>query len=99
MGKLEVQKDGCGHMVRGWYRDLYETQHGKGDESGEAEKLRKELANAKKQVWELREENCKLKGAVEVDDVVRKRALTGDESSANQPPPPFLLRRVRTSNN
>merc|ERR1711937_754493 len=27
--KIEVRKDSNGNMMSGWYRDLYETQHGK----------------------------------------------------------------------
>merc|ERR1712224_523011 len=29
---IEIEKDGNGDMLKGWYRDLYETQHGKSHE-------------------------------------------------------------------
>jgi len=59
--KIEVQKDTDGNMKTGWYRDLYETQHGKNDTEGELEKLKKELAQTKQQVSSLKLDNLSLR--------------------------------------
>jgi ABC-type multidrug transport system fused ATPase/permease subunit len=59
--KIEVQKDSNGNMKTGWYRDLYETQHGKNDTEGELKKLKKELAQAKQQVSSLKLDNLSLR--------------------------------------
>jgi ABC-type multidrug transport system fused ATPase/permease subunit len=59
--KIEVQKDINGNMKTGWYRDLYETQHGKDDTEGELEKLKKELAQTKQQASSLKLDNLSLR--------------------------------------
>jgi len=53
--KIEIKKDVTGSMRTGWYRDLYETQHGKVDNKEEVEKLKAELAGAKQKLAEMRE--------------------------------------------
>jgi len=53
--KIEIQKDVTGSMRTGWYRDLYETQHGKTGNKEEVDKLKVELAGAKQKLAELRE--------------------------------------------
>merc|ERR1711959_210607 len=58
--KIEIEKDADGNMKTGWYRDLYETQHGKSEDKGEVESLKVELVNLKQELLELREENAIL---------------------------------------
>eukprot|EP00401_Gymnodinium_catenatum_P023330 CAMPEP_0117482352 /NCGR_PEP_ID=MMETSP0784-20121206/13374_1 /TAXON_ID=39447 /ORGANISM="" /LENGTH=90 /DNA_ID=CAMNT_0005276843 /DNA_START=369 /DNA_END=642 /DNA_ORIENTATION=+ len=41
---IEIQTDSNGSMTSGWYRDLYETQHGKSDDKLEVENLRSQVA-------------------------------------------------------
>mmetsp|Transcript_5820 Transcript_5820/g.17984 ORF Transcript_5820/g.17984 Transcript_5820/m.17984 type:complete len:426 (-) Transcript_5820:79-1356(-) len=60
--RIEVEKDTRGDMIKGWYRDLYETQHGKGEDKGTAESLRAELASVRRELEVLRQENSKLQG-------------------------------------
>jgi ABC-type methionine transport system ATPase subunit len=50
---IDIKKDANGSMLHGWYRDLYETQHGKGEGKQDVEKLNRE-------VFELQEELAKL---------------------------------------
>merc|ERR1711988_254302 len=47
--KIDVEKDPNGNMKKGWYRDLYETQHGKSEGKEEIERLKLELARAKQE--------------------------------------------------
>merc|ERR1712187_177358 len=48
-------------MITGWYRDLYETQHGKHEDKSEAERLISELASMKHELATLKEENSQLR--------------------------------------
>lgn len=50
---IEVTKNEDGTMKTGWYRDLYETQHGK---QADVEGLKKEVERLSKQLEELQEE-------------------------------------------
>merc|ERR1740138_1695157 len=59
---VEIEKDAKGNMIKGWYRDLYETQHGKNDNQNNAEMLRAELASIKQELQAVREENVQLRG-------------------------------------
>jgi ABC-type multidrug transport system fused ATPase/permease subunit len=78
--KIEVKKDGSGNMVRGWYRDLYETQHGKkSEESGEVEKLRKELAKMRMEIWEMRHDNSRLRDFKAVEKTKLGKARRADQ--------------------
>merc|ERR1719440_780530 len=55
---IPVTKNANGDMVTGWYRDLYETQHGKnGDSAIEVEALKAELESMKQQLAEMQQEN------------------------------------------
>lgn len=58
---IDVEKDAGGNMIKGWYRDLYETQHGKGEGTGNTEKLEAELAGVRQELEDLREENSQLR--------------------------------------
>merc|ERR1712113_83523 len=60
--KIEIKKQANGDMVKGWYRDLYETQHGKSEDSHAVERLKAELANARQELSNLKEENLQLRG-------------------------------------
>jgi ABC-type methionine transport system ATPase subunit len=61
--KIEIKKDSSGDMRTGWYRDLYETQHGKSDANDKRQvELEAELALVKQQAAELKELNSLLKG-------------------------------------
>merc|ERR1719436_2360730 len=54
---IEVTKGSEGQMLTGWYRDLYETQHGKaGDDNAEVARLKKKLAKLLQDVHALQEE-------------------------------------------
>lgn len=59
---IKIEKDSSGSMVKGWYRDLYETQHGQNEGKVDAKKLQAELARMRQQLEDLREENSQLRG-------------------------------------
>merc|ERR1712139_524694 len=48
--RIDVEKDASGDMNAGWYRDLYETQHGKNDDAKKYQQVKKELSFLK---WEM----------------------------------------------
>lgn len=67
-------------MVRGWYRDLYETQHGKkSEDSGEVEKLRKELAKMRREIWEMRHDNTRFRDTKAVEKTKLGKARRADQ--------------------
>jgi len=49
--KINVEKDATDATTKGFYRELYETQHGK---TNEPEKLRKEIALLKERIFDLK---------------------------------------------
>merc|ERR1712050_87857 len=57
--KIEIENDNNGNTIQGYYRELYETQHGKNEEN---DKLQVELANCRQELAELKEENSQLRG-------------------------------------
>lgn len=59
--KIEVKKDAKGNMITGWYRDLYETQHGKDNSKNEVESLREKLQNLERELMKVKECNAALK--------------------------------------
>jgi len=88
--KLDPEKDASGNMLKGWYRDLYETQHGK---SHDAEMIKAELSSMKQELLELREENSVLRG-----DIVKSFKLGKAKRSwqvfADLPPQLNLIRHL-----
>merc|ERR1712151_28198 len=60
--RIEIEKDSSGNMINGWDRDLYETQHGKGDDKNKTEMLQGELASMRDELVKLKEENSQLRG-------------------------------------
>lgn len=58
--KMPVTKEEDGSMITGWYRDLYETQHGKSEDKDgageEADKLRAEVTRLYQEVKDMHEE-------------------------------------------
>jgi ABC-type multidrug transport system fused ATPase/permease subunit len=97
--KIEIQKDAAGGMRTGWYRDLYETQHGKGEgNSGDVESLRVELANLKQQVVQLKESKAQLQSDAMISLKLRKaRESKQRQLSFMQQPPLLDLELVRHS--
>lgn len=95
--KIEVEKDANGNMKKGWYRDLYETQHGKSEGKEELERLKAELANAKQELASLKEENADLRaGEIKLISARRSQQIKADLLQ----PMPTLLKLVRqTSEN
>jgi len=59
--KIEVRKDSKGNMLSGWYRDLYETQHGKEASECDVEKLQAKLKSMQQEMAKLKECNTLLK--------------------------------------
>merc|ERR1719253_2588455 len=49
---IEVVKDVSGGMKTGWYRDLYETQHGKSDKDGKLDNLKAVVTKMKQELSE-----------------------------------------------
>jgi ABC-type multidrug transport system ATPase subunit len=65
---IPVTKNANGDMITGWYRDLYETQHGKsGDSAAEVEAVKAELESMKRQLVEMQQENVRLR-----DDTLKR---------------------------
>jgi ABC-type multidrug transport system fused ATPase/permease subunit len=94
---LEVEKDSSGNMLTGWYRDLYETQHGKQDakqaeqeEQAELKKLRKVLARVRREIWEVRADNSRLKCKA----ADKAKAKLGRAKRPDIPPPALDLKRA-----
>jgi ABC-type multidrug transport system fused ATPase/permease subunit len=61
--EIEIETDANGNMRTGWYRDLYETQHGKGDKA-QVESLKVEVANLMQKVSDLQSANDRLKSGL-----------------------------------
>jgi len=90
---ITVQKDSKGHMITGWYRDLYETQHGKDEAAGELLKLQYELAIAKKKLAAATEENTLLQQAsVKIFKLGKARRVDQSLNKLAAPPPLCLVR-------
>merc|ERR1712054_395646 len=63
--KIPIEKNADGEMLRGWYHDLWQTQHGKEDNSERLEALEKENEELRKTAAELQEDALKQKHAEE----------------------------------
>merc|ERR1711977_648917 len=63
--KIPIEKGPDGEMLRGWYHDLWQTQHGKEDNSQRLAVLEKENANLKETAAELQAAALKRKHAEE----------------------------------
>lgn len=87
---IEVKKGASGDMITGWYRDLYETQHGKSEGSNDAEMLRAELASLRQELEVMREENIQLKG----DKIKTGRGMAMRHVLEELPPQLNLIRHV-----
>lgn len=59
--KIEIKKDPNGKMLTGWYRDLYETQHGKTKEDSKPNQIQEELDRLNAEISALKDENANLK--------------------------------------
>merc|ERR1712046_377210 len=77
--KIAVKKSESGSMLSGWYRDLYETQHGKADDRTELLRTQQQLldlqwetAKLKRENWELRngQKDLKNRDTADVPEVV-----------------------------
>jgi len=80
---IEVVKDADGKMVTGWYRDLYETQHGKDDDK-KVEELRSSLDRTKQQLASLMEENSQLRVGTLMKTCKIARSLHFEQLSASE---------------
>merc|ERR1711988_554369 len=58
---IPIQKGPDGEMLSGWYHDLWQTQHGKEDNSESIERVEKENEMLRKNVAELQSELLKQK--------------------------------------
>lgn len=58
--RIDVEKDASGGMRSGWYRDLYETQHGKNDHERKYQLVKKELSFLKWEMMQLKEDNVNM---------------------------------------
>lgn len=95
--QLEIEKDASGNMIKGWYRDLYETQHGKTDNKDVADMLRRELEEARQELVDLREENDELRRDMIKDfKLGRARRMRQPlrQSLIELPPPCALVRHM-----
>jgi len=92
--EIPIKKEADGKtMVSGWYRDLYETQHGKGDDAGADSKaleaLKQQLERMQRELKALRQENRELT----LQDLKRGSKNTlGDVEAVDVPPQLSLLR-------
>jgi ABC-type multidrug transport system fused ATPase/permease subunit len=110
--KYKVEKDFKGNMVKGWYRDLYETQHG--NSSKELEELKRQLDTMQQKVVLLKEENSVLKGetlksftlgklrrrALEMPTLLPMIRQSSEKCGTTrflQGPPPLDLKRTKTT--
>lgn len=111
--KIEIEKHPSGSMRKGWYRDLYETQHGKSEDKGKVESLTAEVAKLKQELLELK----KSKAVLRINPINTLRFNRGvdarqpklvrhssenstyDGNDENIPPPPLGLARAQTTPN
>jgi ABC-type multidrug transport system fused ATPase/permease subunit len=91
--KYAVQKDTKGNMVNGWYRDLYETQHGK---SEDVATLQAELSGLQKKLKSVRRDNFILKSTSRVRKYSPKFARVLDLNVPDLVPPPLEFIRQRS---
>merc|ERR1711959_268432 len=61
--KIPIEKDKDGEMLRGWYHDLWQTQHGKEDNSESLKALEKENEKLKETALALQADAVKQKQA------------------------------------
>merc|ERR1711988_687318 len=59
--KIPIDKNSDGEMLRGWYHDLWKTQHGEEDNSERLEALQQEIEKLREQAAELQAELLKQK--------------------------------------
>jgi len=108
--KIPIEKGPDGEMVRGWYHDLWETQHGKEDDSKRVEALKKEIEKLQEdalkqkqadedEVKRLKEEMLKQKQA-EKEKITRleeqNARLRLEKMDIPLPPEPKDLSRAKT---
>eukprot|EP00929_Paragymnodinium_shiwhaense_P121641 TRINITY_DN93968_c0_g1_i1.p1 TRINITY_DN93968_c0_g1~~TRINITY_DN93968_c0_g1_i1.p1 ORF type:complete len:955 (+),score=216.47 TRINITY_DN93968_c0_g1_i1:61-2925(+) len=108
---IPVTKESNGDMITGWYRDLYETQHGKGSGDADVKALKAELEILKQELVEARQENSQLRGETRLKNGSFKYNILNDFPSKpslvracsdcrldeNQPPPRLALRGAKTT--
>jgi len=88
---IAVEKDAKGNMSKGWYRDLYETQHGKSESKEEIETLKAELIKTKEDLAGLKAENSEMRaGAMKSIDFVKTRHSYQTRMNSAQPLPQLL---------
>jgi len=107
--KIPIEKSQDGEMLKGWYHDLWETQHGKAADAERLELLEKENARLKDEIARLKTDmvkSFKLGRAARTDaplsvlqPTTLRRALTADQTATdeNAPPQPIALERARTT--
>jgi len=89
--KIDVEKDANGNMRAGWYRDLYETQHGKNENKEEVERLQAELVKTKQELAGLRDEHSELRtGAIKSIKLEKTRRSYQTQMNLAQPLPQLL---------
>jgi len=109
--KIPIEKGPSGTMLRGWYHDLWETQHGKDDRADRSRLLQEENKRLREELTRTRAE--RLRGVRvlgcgrastrrrprPLSDVVQPRDSTQAGGCAKPPSsPPFLeLERARTT--
>jgi ABC-type multidrug transport system fused ATPase/permease subunit len=81
-----VKKRDDGSMLSGWYRDLYETQHGKADDKQALLRAKSELADLKWKLAKLERENIELR---RMDQILHQ---DGPEETADVALPTLLIR-------
>merc|ERR1712228_309542 len=86
--KFEVRKDAKGNMLTGWYRDLYETQHGKTED---VTKLKAEVSGLKQELIAVRRDNFKLKSQSRTRKYSPKFPRVLNFSVTDNVPPPLEL--------
>merc|ERR1719453_1601871 len=70
--KIPIEKNADGEMINGWYHDLWQTQHGKDDNSGRVEALEKENAELKDAAAEA--DSLKQKQIEQEAEIMRLKA-------------------------
>lgn len=95
--KITVEKDAKGNMSKGWYRDLYETQHGKSESKEEVERLTAELVKTQQDLAELKQKHSELRVSSFKRTNLVKASYLYQAQIDPAPPLPQLLSVVRHS--
>lgn len=100
--KIDIEKGPGGEVMRGWYHDLWETQHGKDTEKPLSDLLKEENRRLKKELARTQAHTQRgfglghakrIKPSTEMLEAISANSC----NSENEPPQPWQLERAKTT--